>query len=415
MRLHLHKWLALAFVALVCHLAFRHFRSASDDQIVDSRTDEVAAPRASLMHPDRVALIKKIESSPDVLWKAAASTRFVSSAPGASRDMLGVKDDTDALRAMALDSSPVVSSDSDDLHEIPDSFDSATHWPQCRKSITHIRDQSNCGCCWAFAAAGAASDRLCIETGGKQQLPLSAEDVCFNGGEGLSDGCNGGTLLEPWLYMREMLLPHRHGRGVVTGGEYDNTGPYGGGWCSKFSKPHCHHHGPSGDDPYPEEGSEGCPSQESSPGPSRCDSDSQVPHSNYAQDKITFKGHVVQVDGEEAMQREIMRGGPMEVSYTVYEDFENYVSGIYHHVEGEKLGGHAVKVVGWGVEDGVKYWKMANSWNPYWGEGGYFRILRGTNECGIEEGATASSAGATWMRRGGWPTSPGTAEATAFV
>ena len=39
-------------------------------------------------------------------------------------------------------------------------------------------------------------------------------------------------------------------------------------------------------------------------------------------------------------------------------------AGIYHHVSGGMAGGHAVKFVGWGVDGGVKYWKVANSWNP---------------------------------------------------
>merc|ERR1711971_410693 len=40
--------------------------------------------------------------------------------------------------------------------------------------------------------------------------------------------------------------------------------------------------------------------------------------------------------------------------------------------------------------------KVANSWNPYWGEKGYFRILRGVNHCGIEDEAVATSANSTW-------------------
>ncbi|CAN0413650.1 unnamed protein product [Ectocarpus sp. 13 AM-2016] len=53
---------------------------------------------------------------------------------------------------------------------------------------------------------------------------------------------------------------------------------------------------------------------------------------------------------------------------------------------GSFMGGHAVKMIGWGTDEasGEDYWLIANSWNPSWGEGGLFRILRGVNECGIE-------------------------------
>ena len=54
------------------------------------------------------------------------------------------------------------------------------------------------------------------------------------------------------------------------------------------------------------------------------------------------------------------------------------------HPSGLPLGGHAVKMIGWGVEDSVPYWICVNSWNNLWGEGGTFRILRGKNECAIE-------------------------------
>jgi hypothetical protein len=43
-------------------------------------------------------------------------------------------------------------------------------FPKCAKVIGDIRDQSNCGCCWAFGTAEAASDRLCIATGGATQV-----------------------------------------------------------------------------------------------------------------------------------------------------------------------------------------------------------------------------------------------------
>jgi cathepsin B len=103
--------------------------------------------------------------------------------------------------------------------------------------------------------------------------------------------------------------------------------------------------------------------------------------------------------GVEQIQQMIMQGGPVETAFTVYSDFENYAGGVYHHVTGQPVGGHAVKFVGWGVDQGVKYWKVANSWNPYWGEKGYFRIRLGTNEGGIEDTVTGASADSEWKKK----------------
>jgi cathepsin B len=83
--------------------------------------------------------------------------------------------------------------------------------------------------------------------------------------------------------------------------------------------------------------------------------------------------------------------GPVSAAFTVYNDFLTYESGVYVHTSGSALGGHAVKIFGWGVEDGTPYWSVANSWNPTWGDGGTFKILRGKNECGIEGQITAGS------------------------
>merc|ERR1712139_664306 len=67
--------------------------------------------------------------------------------------------------------------------------------------------------------------------------------------------------------------------------------------------------------------------------------------------------------------------GAVEVGFSVYEDFQSYWSGIYKHTTGPYLGGHAVKVVGWGKHFETFYWIVANSWGPSWGESGYFRIV----------------------------------------
>ena len=51
-----------------------------------------------------------------------------------------------------------------------------------------------------------------------------------------------------------------------------------------------------------------------------------------------------------------------------------YSSGVYKHVRGGLLGGHAVKVIGWGIDNEVQYWIASNSWGESWGETGFFKI-----------------------------------------
>lgn len=53
------------------------------------------------------------------------------------------------------------------------------------------------------------------------------------------------------------------------------------------------------------------------------------------------------------------------------------------------MGGHAVKIIGWGIENGIQYWLVVNSRNEVWGDHGLFKIRRGTNEFGFESGIVA--------------------------
>ncbi|KAG0444881.1 hypothetical protein HPB47_013273 [Ixodes persulcatus] len=55
----------------------------------------------------------------------------------------------------------------------------------------------------------------------------------------------------------------------------------------------------------------------------------------------------------------------------------------------DKHFGHAVRILGWDTENGTPYWLVANSWNEDWGDKSYFKILRGQDECGIEEDINA--------------------------
>jgi cathepsin B len=227
---------------------------------------------------------------------------------------------------------------------------------------------------------------MCINTHGAIKIPLSAQDVCFCASNA---GCNGGTVDAGWNHMMKT--------GVVTGGQFNHSEGFGDGWCADFSLPHCHHHGPVGRDPYPAEGTPGCPKVTTSPAcPSTCTGHNST--RSFATDKYSFNGTVYFYGnvGQEVIQKAIMEQGPVEASFSVYADFENYAGGIYHHVAGGGMGGHAIRIVGWGVENGTDYWKVANSWNPYWGEDGFFRILRGTDECFIESNVVASGPTSSW-------------------
>jgi hypothetical protein len=72
--------------------------------------------------------------------------------------------------------------------------------------------------------------------------------------------------------------------------------------------------------------------------------------------------------------------GPLITCISVYADFQNYNSGVYHHVSGALEGGHCICCVGY--NDSGRYWICKNSWSATWGESGFFRIAYG--QCGVD-------------------------------
>jgi cathepsin B len=158
-------------------------------------------------------------------------------------------------------------------------------------------------------------------------------------------------------------------KGVVTGGDFNTTGT-----CLPYELHPCEHH-VSG--PYPDCGAEGptpsCTSQ--------CISSYKTP---FEQDKHMAKT-TFGFNSVEDVQKDILQHGAVTAAFTVYEDFLTYKSGVYKHTTGGELGGHAISIIGWGTENGTPYWLVRNSWNDSWGAKGYFKILRGSDECGIED------------------------------
>ena len=303
----------------------------------------------ALAHPPRLVEVAKEVNAMKTTWLAneAIPTRDYTQYLGALRGGVKLPERNIAIRG-----------------DLPESFDPAEKWPEC-PSLKEIRDQSVCGSCWAFGAAEAATDRLCIASKGKIQDRLSDQDLLTCCGS-CGFGCNGGWPSMAWSWF--------HSTGVTTGGEYGSTE-----WCNAYAFPKCDHHV---EGKYP-------PCGETQPTPECIDKCQDGYPIEYKKDKHFFGEAYSVPRNVEAIKTELMTNGPIEVDFSVYEDFMTYKSGIYQHVTGEYLGGHAVKLIGWGVEDGIEYWKIANSWNEDWGEDGYFRIIAGKDECGIESDGVA--------------------------
>lgn len=256
------------------------------------------------------------------------------------------------------------------LKDIPASFDPRTTWGDMCPSLLEIRDQGSCGSCWAFGASEALTDRTCIQSNGAITIDLSAEDIlscCKTCGF----GCNGGYTAMSWSYFEST--------GIVTGGLYEGVG------CRPYSIPPCEHHTTNTE-------RENCEDMPEYPTP-QCSKACTDGTTDYSGDKnlATSAYSVGNARNLDVIQTELMTNGPIEVSFTVYSDFMTYTGGVYYHQTGKSLGGHAVKMMGWGTdeESGLDYWLIANSWNNDWAEQGYFRIRRGTNECGIENSGYA--------------------------
>jgi len=271
--------------------------------------------------------IESLNSVPDSLWKAAPQERFDGMTFDDVRGLMGTR--------LSHISEHLDETLHDDFYaaiaDVPDAFDARTEW----KELIHpIRDQQQCGSCWAFSSSEVLSDRVAIAQ--KKPSPvLSPEDMVSC--DKKDDGCQGGSLPDAWSYLKNT--------GIVT----DSCMPYsaGGGKAPKCTK--------------------------------KC-ADSESFTRTHAKSAYAINGVV-------NMQKDIVTSGPIQIGFQVYRSFMSYKSGVYHKHkhEGQPEGGHAVKIVGYGTDAGKDYWVVANSWGVNWGEEGFFRMLRGKNECGIEK------------------------------
>ena len=197
--------------------------------------------------------------------------------------------------------------------------------------VTPVKDQGNCGSCWAFASVGAMESILLIE-GNPEGTDLSEQFVVSCD---LSNfGCDGGYMSYVYSFL------------TTTGTTDENCFPYSSGIGGVI--PGC---------------GEKC--------------------SDWEHRVSTISGWTAVASplhprrGVNNIKVALLHG-PISVGMDVYDDFFSYTGGVYEHVSGALQGGHAVIIVGW--EDANKCWIVKNSWGN-WGEAGYFRIKWG--DCNI--------------------------------
>lgn len=214
------------------------------------------------------------------------------------------------------------------MGELPASHDWRDHG-----AVGTIKDQGQCGSCWAFSAIGNLEGVYAIKSGKHEVFSEQLLVDCDDNGD---QGCNGGLMDQAFAWLEG------EGKGV----ELDQDYPYAG-----------------------------------------VDQTCQL-----KKDKV-FKGVKV-VDfkdisqNEEEIRRVLYENGPLSIAVDATA-FQSYHGGIMKTC---RFGGlnHGVTLVGYGEEAGVQFWIIRNSWGAGWGEKGYVRVARGKGLCGLNQAVSTA-------------------------
>eukprot|EP00357_Protocruzia_adherens_P036895 CAMPEP_0114997408 /NCGR_PEP_ID=MMETSP0216-20121206/14883_1 /TAXON_ID=223996 /ORGANISM="Protocruzia adherens, Strain Boccale" /LENGTH=613 /DNA_ID=CAMNT_0002361787 /DNA_START=21 /DNA_END=1862 /DNA_ORIENTATION=+ len=211
-----------------------------------------------------------------------------------------------------------------------------------------------CGSCWAVSATSALSDRIKIlRKAAFPDINISPQNV-ISCDTKLGDlGCEGGNAINVYKYVHENTITDE------TCAIYQARGYTNGLDCKDETV--CYNCSPDG----------------------TCGSPDQ-----YLTYKVTEYGTA---KGEQAMMSEIYSRGPITCGIAVTDALLKYTGGIFKDTTGATELDHDISVIGFGEENGEKYWIIRNSWGTYWGEEGFFRLARGIDNLGIE--GTACSWG----------------------
>jgi C1A family cysteine protease len=209
--------------------------------------------------------------------------------------------------------------DSANLVGVPDTFDARNKgW------VPAVRNQGQCGSCWAFATAAVISINNAKKHGGSP-LVLSEQQLVDCNSENY--GCSGGWPIRAGNYAKKGMM-------------LDSDYPYNAraGTC-RF---------------------------------------------NSAKVKVKTSGAGEISASVSAMKNAIYNNGAI-VGLLNADKMQSYQGGIISGSSCPAKTGHAIVILGWGKYGSQEYWIIRNSWGSWWGESGYCRMALGTNACGVEQ------------------------------
>ncbi|CAN0846365.1 Probable cysteine protease RD21B [Linum grandiflorum] len=211
-----------------------------------------------------------------------------------------------------------------------DDLPASVDW-RAKGAVAPVKDQGQCGSCWAFSTVGAVEGINQIVTG--EMISLSEQEL-VDCDTSYNQGCNGGLM----DYAFEFIMKNG---GIDT------------------------------EDDYPYRAADDV-----------CDSNRKNAK------VVTIDGYEDVPQNDEKSLKKAVAGQPVSVAIEAGgREFQLYQSGVFTGQCGTQLD-HGVVAVGYGTENGVDYWIVRNSWGPEWGEKGYIKMERNvaktkTGKCGI--------------------------------
>ncbi|XP_057967619.1 thiol protease aleurain-like [Malania oleifera] len=196
--------------------------------------------------------------------------------------------------------------------------------------VSPVKDQGHCGSCWTFSTTGALEAAYTQAFG--KAVSLSEQQLVDCARAFNNFGCSGGLPSQAFEYIK-------YNGGLDTEEAYPYTGTDG---VCKFS-------------------------------------------SENVGVRVIDSVNIT-LGAEDELKHAVAFVRPVSVAFEVVTDFRFYEKGVY---TSDTCGStpmdvnHAVLAVGYGVEDGVPYWLIKNSWGEEWGDNGYFKMEMGKNLCGI--------------------------------